>query len=221
MCGRFANTEPIQAQATRFRATPSPPGIVEAWRPSWNAAPTHDLPVLLEDGRGRRIGLMRWGWKPAFLTGSGILVNARGEEALGKRTFADAMRRRRCIVPATAFYEWQEARRQPHAFARPDRSLFGIAGLWESSEIDGKRVAAFLLLTVPANGVVQPVHHRMAAILDPTMEDTWLSQHLSDDAIKACITPAPDTSIISWPVSRALNRVSNNGPGLLERVSPD
>ncbi|MEK7412535.1 MAG: SOS response-associated peptidase family protein [Planctomycetota bacterium] len=102
MCGRYANSETIPAQAARCKADLTPD--LNTWKPTWNAAPSQRHPVVIQDMTSRRIGLMSWGWKPEFMSGK-MLVNARGEEALGKRTFTEAMYRRRCIVPALLFHD--------------------------------------------------------------------------------------------------------------------
>ena len=88
MCGRFANSETIPAQAARFEAVVAPGS--DAWQPTWNAAPSQRHPAVIQGFKERRIGLMAWGWKPTFMAGR-MLVNARGEEALGKKTFQAAM----------------------------------------------------------------------------------------------------------------------------------
>lgn len=197
--------------AARFRAVIADQADVGTWHSSWNIAPTQRQPVILQDDvRGRRLGLMRWGWQPSFLAGKS-LVNARGEEAHQKRTFAEAMRRRRCIVPATAFYEWAEVTNQPHAFLLKSKSLFGIAGLWETLEIDGQRQGAYLLLTVPANGLVATVHHRMAAILAPGDEDAWLDGGTDEERVRACLGPQDEEAMMSWAVDKRLNSVRNDG----------
>lgn len=218
MCGRYANSETIPAQAARFKADPTPD--IDKWKPTWNAAPSQRHPVVIQDKTSRRLGLMAWGWKPDFMNRK-MLVNARGEEALGKRTFTEAMNRRRCIVPATAFYEWQERERPPnlpHAFAALDRSLFGIAGLWEPVEIDGKRTGIFLLLTVPANATVMPIHHRMAAILTPQNEQLWLDPMTDGRGATGLLKPSPDGTLEVWPVSMRVNSVREDGEGLLRSV---
>ena len=215
MCGRYANSETIPAQAARFAAAITAGG--EQWKPTWNAAPSQRHPVIMQDTASRRLGLMQWGWKPTFMAGR-MLVNARGEEALGKKTFETAMHRRRCIVPATAFYEWQEHTGRPslpHAIALHDRSLFGIAALWESMTDGDVRVGAFVLLTVPANGVVAPIHHRMAAILQPADEARWLNPTTDGPTASALLQPYPGELTTAWPIPMTVNSVRHDGPELI------
>lgn len=152
MCGRFANSETIPAMRAHFAAE----GTEIAWTASWNITPTRNIPVLIQDLRSRRLGLMRWGWNPAALGGR-LLINCRGEEAHQKRLFTETLIHRRCLVPATLFYEWQpatvpKARPQPFAFADTRSSLFAIAGLWSNRvATDGARIGEVILMTVPAN----------------------------------------------------------------------
>lgn len=166
MCGRFANPLTATDLETKLQATANAL-YARGWKPTFNAAPSQQHPVMILHDREKRIGLMRWGWRPTFMKGD--LVNARGEEAHTKKTFLEAFQRRRCLVPASAFYEWSEVTKptKPYAIARVDREPFTIAGLWcflDASEGE-ERQPAFLLLTVPANETVAPVHHRQARII--------------------------------------------------------
>ena len=210
MCGRFANSEDPEIQAAYFLAKAAAVG----WRPTWNAAPTQELPVLMQTATGRELVLMRWGWQRSFER-TQLLVNARGEEAAGKRTWQEALARRRCIVPATAFYEWSEATNQPYAFQQAQGGLFGIGALWEPSA-DGNR---FVLLTTIANAVVRPVHHRMAHILPQAQLTAWLDPATPPALVAQLIAPYPAGLMRSFPVSRAVNAVAHDAPELLTPVS--
>ncbi|MBA3684033.1 MAG: SOS response-associated peptidase [Planctomycetes bacterium] len=219
MCGRFANPLTAEELETRLHAKANAL-YARGWKPTWNAAPSQHHPVLILSGGERRLGLMRWGWKPAFLAGRD-LVNARGEEAHGKRTFAEAFLRRRCLVPASAFYEWQEqpegGANKPFAIARVDREPFTIAGLWcwlDAPE-GQEREPAFLLLTVPANATIAPVHHRQACIIAPADRDRWLDPTTPIAAVRALVVACPDAELEAWPVSKAVNAPKNDGPELL------
>jgi len=209
MCGRFANSEDPEIQAAYFLAK----AAAQGWRPSWNAAPTQSLPVVMPSDDGRELNLMRWGWHRDFER-TQLLVNARGEEAAGKRTWQEALARRRCIVPATAFYEWSEATNQPYAFQLASRGLFGIGALWEPTPSG----SAFVLLTTIANAVVSPVHHRMAHILPQPSVAAWLDPATSSSVIAQLICPYPAELMRSFPVSRAVNAVAHDSPELLTPV---
>jgi putative SOS response-associated peptidase YedK len=211
MCGRFANSEDPEIQAAYYQAKLS----AKLWRPTWNAAPTQSLPVVLAPaGHERELTLMRWGWEREFDRHQ-LLVNARGEEAAAKPTWREALHSRRCLVPATAFYEWHEATNQPYAFQLSSRGLFAIGALWEPQG-DGR---AFVLLTTIANALVAGIHHRMACMLDQEQAQRWLDPGLSKTQVQELITPFPASAMISFPVSKEVNAVAHNAPHLLQPVS--
>lgn len=205
-------------QAARFRAKEAPGS--QDWQPTYNAAPTQRHPVVIQDFASRRLGLMQWGWKPDFLKGR-LLVNARGEEAISKRTFQEALAKRRCIVPATVFYEWLERSdgpNLPHAFARQDRALFAIAGLWQPVGDGIERIGQFILLTVQANPVVAPVHHRMAAMLRQEDEARWLDPATDAHGAHELLKPYAAEAMAGWPVSLAVNSVRRTDADLVAPV---
>ncbi len=217
MCGRFANPMTAKDLALRLQAEANAL-YARGWKPTWNAAPSQQHPVLIRHDGLRRLGVMRWGWKPGFLKGRD-LVNARGEEAHAKPTFADAFQRRRCLVPALAFYEWCESTKpsQPYAIARADGEPFTIAALWSSLEpvAGGERTPAFLLLTVPANATVAPVHHRQACIIAPAARDRWLDPATPFNEVRDLVAACRAEELTVWPVSKAVNAPANDGPELL------
>jgi len=215
MCGRFAF--PLESSTlAEFQAKRSL--AMGDWLGTYNAAPTQRLPMVRREDDGTRlIDLMRWGWKPSWMK-AGLLVNARGEEAAQKPTFASALRLRRCLVPATAFYEWREADRQPFAYQRPDRQSYAIGGLWDpTGAADGS--PAFLLLTVEANAVVQPCHHRMALIVPQLRWDQWLDPATPALEVQGMIEPSPADELMAVEVSKLVSNVRNNGPELLVPVA--
>lgn len=216
MCGRFANSETIPVMRSHFAAG----GPNVAWSPSWNICPTRPIPVLLGGTAGRRLGLMRWGWNPPALGGR-LLINCRGEEAHGKRMFQDPLARRRCVVPATAFYEWQPGptkgvRPQPYAFAPVAGGLWGIGALWEpTTGPDGQRGGSIILMTVPANELVAPVHDRMPLVIPLDRLDPWLDSSVPAANIQPWLAPSPADAWRSWPISRAISNVRRDGPEIL------
>jgi putative SOS response-associated peptidase YedK len=181
---------------------------------TWNAAPTQSLPIVVQDGE-RRVEQAKWGWKRDF-SGSKLLVNAKGEEAYRKKTFAEAIERRRCIVPASFFFEWTEPQHGqiPYAFALKDNGVFGIAGLWEETEGDRQ----FLLLTVEANEIVEPIHHRMACIIPQSNYSAWIDPHSNLGTVREIIKPFPAGEMRAWRISSKVNRVENNAPEFIAPV---
>jgi len=217
MCGRFANPMMARNMEEYFQALANL-AMANSWKADrYNAAPTQELPVVLPGPAGSRtLDLMRWGWKPSWMK-AGLLVNARGEEAATKPTFASALRLRRCLVPVTAFYEWREADRQPFAYQRPDGNPYAIGGLWDpAGAADGS--PAFLLLTVGANSVVAPAHHRMALIVPSLKWKAWLDPATPALEVQSMIEPSPADELVAVPVSKLVSNVRNDGPELLVPV---
>ena len=220
MCGRFANSETIPVMRRHYEAA----GPEVDWSPSWNICPTRQIPVLLGGKTGRRIGLMRWGWNPTALNGR-LLINCRGEEAHAKRMFQEPLARRRCVVPATAFYEWQpgltkSTRPQPFAFEPVVGGLWGIGGLWEPAPgADSQRGGSVILMTVPANERVAPVHDRMPLLIPLDRLDPWLDPAVAAAVVQPWLVPSPADAWRSWPISRTISDVKRDGPEIMAPLS--
>ena len=143
-------------------------------------------------------------------------INARAETVPTSRMFGAAFAKRRAIVPADAFYEWQKEGdgKQPFAIAREDGQSLALAGLWEGFRWpDGTILRSFAIITTDANAEVAPIHDRMPVILEPADWPTWLGEVAGDPV--ALLRPAPDGILRTWPVSRAVNQPRNNAPELL------
>ena len=174
MCGRFANSETIPTIAARWSAVIT--DGVASWEPNTDIRPTKQVPVLLEgNGKPRRLGLMTWGWHRDFARG-GKLINARVEDIQHKATFAEAIQKRRCLVPATAWFEWQrtegdKARGIKHLLRPEGLETWALAGIWERIG-EG---AAVVILTTAAHGSVAAVHDRMPVIVGLEGAAAWMS----------------------------------------------
>lgn len=208
MCGRFSIGLTLSEQRRLLQAT----GADATWAPSWNVCPTTQIPVVLGGDQGFRLGLMRWGWNPAIIKGR-LLINARAEEAHGKPTFREPLERRRCLIPATAFYEWKPPpakgeRPQPFSFARSDDLLFTIGGLWETiTTPEGIKRGQVILLTVPANSTVAEVHDRMPLVVEPSDRDRWLSPAVGTATARSLIVPSDARLWTSHRISNAISDV--------------
>lgn len=193
MCGRFANSETIPVIAARWSATVATGA--ETWEPNGDIRPTRRVPVFLEGPaeRPRRLGLMTWGWARDFASG-GKLINARSEGIASKRTFAEAVLRRRCLVPATAWFEWQKAGTGrgggvKHLLRPEGLESWAIAALWEATA-EGSFV---VLLTTAAHASVAMVHDRMPAVIPYDHAKTWLTA-AAESALGLCLSaPAKAT----------------------------
>jgi len=221
MCGRYviAGYENLTEFSERFQLRQIPLNIF----PTYNAAPTQQLPVLLEHEDGdRELRLMRWGllprWRRPNQANAPAPINARAETLLDKPMFRPLLPRRRCLVPASGFYEWAKlnGRKQPYHIHLADDALFGFAGLWDESPDGG---SSFAIVTTAANALMAPIHDRMPTILAPDAEADWLSPDLVDPhAAQALLRPYPPEAMAADPVSPAVNNPRHNGPELIEPI---
>lgn len=218
MCGRFVVTLPPEAIARLFRVG----GPLPNWAPSWNMAPTRDAPVIRvhPESRERRLDLLRWGLVPHWAKDPKAIrmtINARGETIAGTPMFRDAYARRRCLVPADAFYEWEETApgvKQPWAIARADAQPLVFAGVWEGWRGgDGTVIRSFAIVTTSANETLRKLHERMPVVLEEPDWPTWLGETDQDPA--ALIRPSA-ALFRTWRVDKAVNSVRNDSAALLE-----
>lgn len=219
MCGRFTLTSTPEALAERF-GLDAPPSLA----PRFNIAPGQDVLAV----RARRDGTrgaepLHWGLVPPWSQpGQGPpLVNARSETAAQKPAFRDAFRARRCIVPASGFYEWADlgGYRQPYWIAPPDGAPFGIAGLWERwTDASGALLESCALLTTGANARIAALHDRMPAILAPAQYAIWLDPARELAELAGLLAPLASDALALRPVGTRVNRVENDDPTLLDAV---
>lgn len=218
MCGRFVVTLPPDAIARLFRTHGPVPNLAA----TWNLAPTRDAPAirLHPETRERRLDLLRWGLVPHWAKDPKavrMMINARAETIASTPMFRDAYARRRCLVPADAFYEWQEpepGRKQPWAIARADGQPMVFAGIWEGWRgADGTIIRSFAIVTTAANPTLRPLHERMPVILEEPDWPRWLGEDAGDPA--PLLRPS-DAELRTWRVGTAVNSVRNDSAALLE-----
>jgi putative SOS response-associated peptidase YedK len=165
--------------------------------------------------------LVRWGFLPSWVKDPrsfSLLVNARGESVLEKPAFRNAIRRRRCLVPADGFYEWSDTRPRRPFFVRPKTGgPIAFAGLWETwTGPNGEEVDTAAIVTTRANRTLAPIHDRMPVIVPPEAFDLWLDCAADDATIAATlILPAPDALLEAYTVSTSVNRATNDSPDLV------
>ena len=228
MCGRF--TQRLSwAELHELMDLIGPPRNL---RPRYNVAPSQDVAVVRAADGGRNLSMLRWGLIPAWAKDPAIgyrLINARSETVAEKPSFRSAYRRRRCLIPADGFYEWQRLGkiRQPWLFGLRDGAPFALAGLWErwtvpeGAELTGSLaelgpgdpVETCTILTTAANETVAPVHGRMPVILPRDACDPWLA---GDDV---SLAPYAPDAMTAHPVSTQVNRPANDEPRCVEPVS--
>jgi putative SOS response-associated peptidase YedK len=193
--------------------------------PRYNAAPTQWLPVIRQRPTGDRVAhLLRWGLIPSWSKDEAIatrLINARGESVAEKPSFRAAFKKRRCIVPANGFYEWQRVAgdKQPFYIHPVDGDLFGLAGLWECwTRGDGEALDTFTIVTTDANASMRPLHDRMPVILAPEDYGAWLDGATAPDPVQALVRPCAEALLATRPVSKAVGNVRNDSPELIAPV---
>jgi putative SOS response-associated peptidase YedK len=225
MCGRYTLTSPAKVIADVFGVD----GAIDEVdaTPRYNIAPGQDVWIVRADrsGEHRELSRVRWGLVPAWSdqpTSSATMINARAETAADKPAFRMPFRRRRCIVPADGFYEWQRqsGRSQPFLIGERDQRPFGMAGLWDVWRgEDGTRVESCTILTTAPNELVQPLHDRMPAILAPDDFERWLDRREEDPArLLALLKPCPNDELVLRPVSTRVNDPGNDDPECLTSV---
>ena len=165
---------------------------------------------------------MRWGLIPSWVKDPrafSLLINARGESVNEKPAFKNAMKYRRCLVPADGFYEWKREgeTKRPYFVRRKDRAPIAFAGLWENwMGPNGEEVETAAIVTTTASRSIAHIHDRMPAIVPPDAFDFWLDPKVDAESAAAAIGPAPDAEIEAYPVSSAVNRTANDAAALME-----
>lgn len=216
MCGRFTLTADLQTLQTSFPGVTFPTLYV----PRYNIAPGQPV-LILEAQQPTEAGFARWGFLPSWAKAKaeriGPYINARAETAALKPAFRAAWRSRRCLIPADGFYEWQSIGRSkyPWYFRLHESRPFAFAGLWE----EWQDVRTCLILTVPANELVRPIHERMPLILSPQEYEEWLRPRVNESP-ERWVRPFPAEAMVAYRVSTLVNRSDIDEPKLLEPFQP-
>jgi putative SOS response-associated peptidase YedK len=217
MCGRYASFLPPELIARLFGTTNPLPNL----KPTWNMAPTMQAPVVRrhpESGE-RHLDALTWGFVPAFtkvLKEARRPVNARAETVATSGMFRNAFAKRRCLVPAAAFYEWQAGPdgKTPYAIARADGDPMAFAGIWEGwRSPEGDILRSFAIVTTTANAQMAALHERMPVILEQADWPGWLGEAEID--FSTMLRPSADGVLRIWPVGKRVGNVRNDGPELL------
>ena len=255
MCGRYTLTTRGEEIAEAFEAAVGTAASSEWWKPRFNVAPTQPAPVIVmseaarpEQARpepARKIEMMRWGLVPHWAGPGGqrapLMINARVETLEAKAIFRDALRRRRCLVPADGFYEWlrdpkagSKAKPQPIYMHPAPRRLIAFAGLWAwhrprasggaASEdardaIDAGETLSFTIITGKPNELVRPYHDRMPLVVDPAAYAAWLDPATDGPAARALLGVPPVADWIAEPVSTIVNSAGRDEPACIEPLA--
>ncbi|THH37117.1 SOS response-associated peptidase [Aliishimia ponticola] len=222
MCGRFATTLPNDAMAQLFAAAPSNdlPDI-----PNYNVCPTNRVAAVSSDvlegaDPQRRLQPMRWGFIPHWYktpSDGPLLINARAETIAEKPAFKAAARARRCLLPASGFYEWTkdaDGNRLPWYITRADGAPIVFAGVWQDWEKGEEPLRTCAIVTCAANRAISEIHHRMPVILEPENWPLWLGE--AGKGAAALMRPAAPDALVWHRVDPAVNSNRASGAALIE-----
>ncbi|MRR59197.1 MAG: SOS response-associated peptidase [Deltaproteobacteria bacterium] len=218
MCGRFTLALPPELIAEVIG------GIEQAHiQLRYNIAPTQLIAVIRQNTDGRRhLEYLRWGLIPPWAKDASIgnhMINARSETVHEKPAFRHAFRSRRCLIPASGFYEWRTdgGKKQPLYIQMKDRGPMIFAGLWESWRSSNNEIAeSCTIITTSSNSLIQPLHDRMPVILDRNAWDTWLSPAAIREQLTPLFQPFPSDLLDMYPVGTGVNSPRNDSPDLIE-----
>ena len=247
MCGRYASARKREELLDEFRIERD--RVEEPLPPDYNVAPTKPVYAVLTRGShgegdsgprdvARELRVVRWGLVPSWAKDVKIgsrLINARAETVDSKPAFRQAFTRRRCLLPADGYYEWQQlagngkTRKQPYFIHRADGGVLAFAGLyeiWRDKAVPEDHPGAWLwtstIITTRAEHSVGQIHDRMPMVIEPARWTDWLDPANSGKAdLLALLAPAESGGLASYPVSTAVNSVRNNGPALVEPLATE
>ncbi|MCY4622151.1 MAG: SOS response-associated peptidase [bacterium] len=223
MCGRYViNAEPDDL-AGYFGVDHV---MTERLEPSYNVAPTDPVYAVAEHRGSRQLGSFRWGLIPHWSTDrkGPLNINARAETVATKPAFRDSVRRKRCLLPATGFFEWGHTGvgKHPYFVRMADDSPMAFAGIWAAwrDPETGEWIRSAAIITTAANKGLSPIHTRMPVILEPDHWDLWLDRDIrSAGAVEPLLGPLADSKLTWYPVSRQVNSVRNNLPTNISPLS--
>ena len=236
MCGRFTLKTDPKVIASQFKVSsiavlegriadltsptiPSDQIDSEIFGPNFNVAPTHQIPAVVSQGDETLLAAFTWGLVPSWAKDPTIgsrMINARSETAAEKPSFRSALVKRRCIVPADGWFEWQGSpgKKTPYYFSATSESVMGLAGIFESwKQPDGQLLWSAGILTQEARPEFSFIHDRMPVLLTPELQDVWLNSQTSP--LQDALASAPNVEVQAWQVSAAVGNVKNNSADLI------
>ena len=219
MCGRYTLTPEQKALEKRYRFKPGPC----VHEPRFNIAPSQSAPVIVLEGENV-LKMMKWGLVPYWANDPKIgfkLINARAETITEKPSFKTAFKKRRCLVPADGFYEWDKSRgarvKIPHRFVLKSGEIFSFAGLWDVwTTPEGEPLESFTIITTGPNELMKPIHDRMPVILSPKDEEKWLDPRADEKSLKSLLRPYAPELMKEYEVSVKVNSPREEAPDLIQ-----
>ena len=221
MIERYSITAPSSKLALRFGVD-----VLDTYAPSFNAAPTHLLPVITNESP-KGTSTFYWGTSPEWAKNKTLgerIINVRTELIAEKPTLKRQLKKSRCLIPADGFYAWKKVGKKtsiPYRLVVNDQELFAFAGLWEEFEdTDGNDFHTFCIITAAATGVAGTIHDRVPVILAPENEQLWLDDESSEEDLMSALVPYAADKITHYPVSPRINNASTNVPSLIKPTPP-
>lgn len=224
MCGRFVGYRKVEELVDHFPIDKADVDLAA----NYNVAPSQEVLAIVRHGEDNVLDKFHWGLVPFWAKDISIgnkLINARSETAATKPSFKNAFKKRRCLIIADGFYEWQGAkgRKQPVYLSLPIDKPFAFAGLWEiwtDKAYDNATYTSCTILTTAASAPVRPIHHRMPVILMPDKYDQWLDPTFQDlNGLNDILTNWIETDLVSRPVSKQVNAATYNHPSNIEQLT--
>lgn len=223
MCGRFAQAADPKKLYSRFKLKDADFPI----QPRYNIAPNQHVPVIINKSDDLELKLMRWGLVPSWSKDQSIgarMINARAETISEKPSFRTPLKRKRCLVPASGFYEWkkEEGRKSktPIWIGRKDHELFAFAGLWDRWTAEDKEALwTFTIITTEANKLLRTIHDRMPVILNNKTEMLWLDSRITEaNKLTELLIPYPSDFMEAYEVSTLVNKPENDLPECVKPI---
>jgi len=218
MCGRFTLKQPRRINLTNFDDDAFD-GIV----PRYNIAPTQEVLAVVQSGTSREARLLQWGLIPFWSKEPKGIINARVETISEKASFNESFQKRRCLILADGFYEWQRSGKisQPYYFKLKDGEPFAFAGIWDRWRANDRKITSCAIITTTANELLATIHTRMPVILPPELYDFWLNEDSREPDLKNILIPFPASEMTSHAVSYEVNDAKSEGEHLLRPVEPN
>jgi putative SOS response-associated peptidase YedK len=224
VCGRYASSRDARDLASAFLVEEPPEEVLH---PSWNVAPTDPVYAVLQRDDRRLLRVLRWGLVPSWAKdakGAPRLINARQETVASKPAFRKAYQRRRCLLPADGYYEWQVdgGRKQPWFLSARDGEPLAMAGLYEvwSAAEGAARLWTCTVITTSASDELGHIHDRTPLLVPREDWDRWLDPAVEDPG-EHLLVPAVGGALDAWRVSPAVGNVRNDGAELVQPVEPE
>ncbi|WP_433939133.1 SOS response-associated peptidase [Paenibacillus lautus] len=233
MCGRFTLTVTWEELMTRYLIDPE--SVSPFHVPRYNIAPTQMVTAIIHDGSTNRIGQLQWGLVPSWAkdsSGGAKMINARSETLEDKPAYRMPFYRKRCLIPADGFYEWQKSGngKQPFRIGLKNGEIFSMAGLYDTwITSGGEKLSTCTVITTEPNRLMEPIHNRMPVILRPADEALWLERQPSShthgnhpshlQSLKELLKPYPAEEMQAVPVSTTVNSVKNDTEDCIRSIT--